>query len=159
MLTRLGNVLEKAYYITGGLFFLIFIITILFQVFARNILSGTYVWTDEVAMFCFIWSVFLGAAVGFRKGIHYVVEIFPAPYTRINGALRFIALLLCVPLVWVFIKHGMDYAQMGWRRQSFSIGFPMFYQSVALPLSAIAMAFFTVELVVRDVRSLFRFGE
>ncbi len=155
MLTKLNSGIERLCYVAGGTCFLIFILCVLFQILSRNLLPGSYVWTDEVAMFCFVWSVFLGAAVGFRKGVHYVVEILPAHFERSNLALALLALVLCLPVIWVLIVNGWSYADMSWRRYSFSLGFPMFYQNVVIAVAGAAMMLFAIELIVRTATRLF----
>ncbi|MFV0332764.1 MAG: TRAP transporter small permease [Tropicimonas sp.] len=155
MLRSFNSVIERICYVAGGAFFLAFILCVLFQIASRNLLPGTFVWTDEVAMFCFVWSVFLGAAVGVRRGVHYVVEILPAHFRRTNLALTLLALILCLPLIRVLVINGWSYADMSWRRYSFSLGFPMFYQNVVVAVSGAAMALFSVELIVETYRRLF----
>lgn len=155
MLTKFNAGLERLLYVVGGAFFLTFIACVLFQIAARNLLSGTFIWTDEIAMFCFIWTVFLGSAVGYRRGVHYVVEVLPASFTRTNLALALLALFLCLPLIWVLAINGWTYANMSWRRFSFSLGLPMFYQNAAVAVAGAAMAIFSVELIVDTARRLF----
>lgn len=155
MLTRFNAGLERFFYLVGGAFFLAFILCVLFQIVARNSSLGTFVWTDEVAMFCFVWTVFLGSAVGYRRGVHYVVEVLPASFTRTNTALTLLALFLCLPVIWVLTVNGWTYAEMSWRRFSFSLGFPMFYQNAAVAVSGAAMAIFSLELIVATAGRLF----
>ncbi|MHC5654238.1 TRAP transporter small permease [Stappia sp.] len=154
MLSRVNSTIEKILTTVGGLLFATFIVVILFQVFARNFIAMSFVWTDELAMFCFIWTVFLGAAVGYRRGLHYVVEIFPEHFVRTNGVLKLLALVLGFPLIWVLATSGWDYAQLGWRRYSFSIGYPLFYQNICVALSGAVMILFTVEIAIRDLKAL-----
>lgn len=156
MIGKLNSAIERVLQIAAGLLFVTFIVTILFQVVARNFIAMSFVWTDEIAMFCFIWSVFLGAAIGYRHGLHYVVEVFPETWVRTNRALALVALVLGFPLIWVLATSGWDYAQMGWRRYSFSLGFPLFYQNVAVALSGAAMILFTLEILWRDVAVFLR---
>ena len=40
-------------------------------VFSRYVLQATFQWYDEVARLCFIWIVFLGAAVAVKRGMHF----------------------------------------------------------------------------------------
>src|SRR5258705_6801396 len=75
-------------------------------VFSRYVLASTFTWYDEIARACFVWVVFLGAAVGVKRGAHFrphlLVDRLPpglhrAP--RLFGRLVVIAVLLCpVPL-------------------------------------------------------------
>lgn len=154
MIGKLNGAIERVLQIAAGMLFATFIVTILFQVVARNFIAMSFVWTDEIAMFCFIWSVFLGAAIGYRHGLHYVVEVFPETWIRTNRVLALIALVLGFPLIWVLAVNGWDYAQMGWRRYSFSLGFPLFYQNVAVALSGAVMILFTLEILWRDLTAL-----
>tara|TARA_R110002124_G_scaffold149793_2_gene315963 strand:- start:11283 stop:11783 length:501 start_codon:yes stop_codon:yes gene_type:complete len=153
MLSKLNGLIETILKLAGGLLFAAFILIILFQVFARNFIAMSFVWTDEIAMFCFIWSVFIGAAVGYRHNLHYVVEIFPEDFVRTNKALKLVGLLLGFPLVWVLATGGWDYAQLGWRRYSFSLGYPIFYQNVVVALSGAVMVLFTIEIAIRDIKA------
>lgn len=155
MLRKINDLIEALLRVTGGLLFIAFITTILFQVIARNFIAMPFVWTDEIAMFCFIWSVFIGSAVGYRKGLHYLVEIFPENYVKINNLLKILALFLGFPLIYVLTTSGWDYAQLGWGRYSFSLGIPMFYQSIIVPICGIVMMLFSCELLVTNTRELF----
>ena len=51
-------------------------------VFSRYVMGRTFTWYDEIARLLFVWIVFLGAAVGVRRGAHFrlhlVVDRFPA---------------------------------------------------------------------------------
>src|SRR2546430_16974128 len=40
-------------------------------VFSRYVLVRTFTWYDEIARICFVWAVFLGAAVGVRRHTHF----------------------------------------------------------------------------------------
>ena len=44
-------------------------------VFSRYVLQATFSWYDEVARLCFIWIVFLGAAVAVRRGMHFRMRL------------------------------------------------------------------------------------
>ncbi|WP_421952950.1 TRAP transporter small permease [Pelagibacterium sp.] len=158
MLIKINDLVETILRVLGGLLFSTFIITVLFQVFARNFIAMSFVWTDEIAMFCFVWSVFVGTAIGYRQGLHYVVEIFPEYFIRTNKVLKLLALILGFPLIWVMATSGWDYAQLGWRRYSFSLGFPLFYQNVVVAISGATMILFTIEIGIRDILA-FRTGE
>jgi TRAP-type C4-dicarboxylate transport system permease small subunit len=128
MLHKFNSVVERVYFIAGGLFFLAFIACVLFQIASRNFLPGSFIWTDE-------------------RGAHYVVEIFPVHFVRSNLALTLLALVLCLPLIYVLATDGLTYAEMSWRRFSFSLGYPMFFQNIVVTVSGAAMAFFAIELV------------
>jgi len=56
----------------------ILIIPVSLQIFSRyTALIPSYIWTEELARFCFIWSIMLGAMIGIREGTHFVVDLWP----------------------------------------------------------------------------------
>ncbi len=48
------------------------------QIFSRYIgLIPRYIWTEEMARFCFIWIVLVGAMIAMREGTHFAVDLLP----------------------------------------------------------------------------------
>ncbi|WP_205648735.1 TRAP transporter small permease [Acuticoccus kandeliae] len=158
MLKRVNDVVEAVLLNVAAILFVLFIAIVFLQVMARNYLNLSLLWTDEVALLCFVWTVLLGAAVAVRKRLHYVVEILPASFVRANLALQLFAGLACLVLIYVMIVPGYTFADMGWRRYSISLRMPLYYLFLSFPVAGIAMALFTVEVFLDDVRS-FRRGE
>ena len=151
---RINDLIEGLYIGVATLLFAVFIGAIIWQVTARSLMQWSVRWTDEVALMCFVWAVFLGAAVALRRGVHYVVEIVPPERILACNLLRLFGSLACLPVIYVMIVHGQIYADMGWRRSSIALEIPLFYIFAAIPASGIAMAFFSVEVIVEDLRRL-----
>lgn len=59
----LNTLIERVFMLAAGTLFAVFVATIFHQVLARNLVMVSARRTDEVALMCFVWSVFLGAAV------------------------------------------------------------------------------------------------
>lgn len=150
----INDVLEKVLTFIAGSLFAAFILTVLYQVIARNYLKISVSWTDEVAMACFVWSVFIGAAIALRKRKHYVVDVFPSRYVMIQRSLRLFGSLACLPVIYVLIVNGNVLVDMGWSRRSVSLGTPMAYIFAAMPVAGIAMLLFSIETIREDVRML-----
>ena len=60
------------------------IVTLSAGVISRYLFNRPFFWTDEVARILLVWSIFIGAAMGFRKGsgtahigIDYLVSLLP----------------------------------------------------------------------------------
>lgn len=151
---RLNDLIETLFLLVSGTLFAVFITTILYQVLARSYLKISVAWSDEVAMACFIWSVFLGAAVALRRRSHYVIEMLPPRFAITNRALRLFGSLACLPLIYVLVVHGQILTDMGWGRRSVSLGTPMAYVFMAMPIAGVAMALFSLEVLYEDVRAL-----
>ena len=44
-------------------------------VFSRYVMHATFRWYDEVARLCFVWIIFLGAAVAVRRRLHFRMHL------------------------------------------------------------------------------------
>src|SRR5688572_10039891 len=74
------------------------------QIFSRYTeLIPSYIWTEEMARFCFIWSIMLGAMVGIRESTHFVVDLWPAMNARAQAAVRIVASLFVLVFACVFL--------------------------------------------------------
>lgn len=132
----------------------IFTCLVIFQVLARNYLRISVPWTDEMALIFFVWSVMLGAAVGVRKRVHYLVDLFSASWVRLNVVMDIIANILIVIVILVLLWGGVIYFQMGLSRNFNSIIFTMSWLFISLPISAVCMLFFTAENIISDLGRL-----
>ncbi|MCB8887743.1 TRAP transporter small permease [Vreelandella malpeensis] len=150
----INDVLERLLAVIAGSLFAIFILTVLYQVVARSFLKISVSWTDEIAMACFIWAVFLGAAVALRRRRHYVVDVFPAHFRLTQRSLRLFGSLACLPVIYVLIVNGNVLVDMGWNRRSVALGTPMAYVFAAMPVAGIAMLAFSIEVIVDDIKAL-----
>jgi TRAP-type C4-dicarboxylate transport system permease small subunit len=154
VLRALNTVIEWMLLLVAGGLFTVFIGTIFYQVVARNWLSVSAGWTDEVALMCFVWSVFLGAAVAVRRRAHYVVDILPDNWVNTTNALRLFGALACLPVVYVLIVNGAIFTDMGWRRASVALQLPLAWVFMAIPVAGVAMALFSLEVIMDDIQRL-----
>src|SRR5687768_18495786 len=88
----------------------VLIIPVSLQIFSRYTeLIPSYIWTEELARFCFIWSIMLGAMVGIREGTHFVVDLWPPMNPRAQAALRLVASVFVLAFALVFVWWGIDF--------------------------------------------------
>ena len=73
MLKKVNDRIEQLLLTIGFLLLGTFIVVVLLKVVIRNFFHVPMMWADEVAVLCFIWTVFLGAAIAVRRKIHYTV--------------------------------------------------------------------------------------
>src|SRR5918994_145753 len=62
--------------IAGILLIALMVVTITVQVVTRYAFGQPLVWVEELATYSFIWSVFLGAALGLKEMRHIRIESF-----------------------------------------------------------------------------------
>ena len=132
----------------------IFSCIVIFQVLARNYLLISVPWTDEMAVIFFVWSVMAGAAIGVRKRVHYLVDIFPASYVRVNAVLDMAANILVFLAIIVLFHGGVVYFKMGMSRNFNSVIITMAWLFISLPISAGCMFLFMLENFLGDVKRI-----
>jgi len=73
---RLLTVIARVERALGVLLLSTIVITITIQVITRYVFGQPLVWVEELAGYCFIWGVFLGAAVGMKELRHIRIDTF-----------------------------------------------------------------------------------
>src|ERR1044072_4649651 len=54
------------------------VIPVSLQIFSRYTeLIPSYIWTEEMARFMFIWTIMIGAMIGVRESTHFEVDVWP----------------------------------------------------------------------------------
>ena len=61
------DVLQKIQTVVGSIFLTIFLVTVVIQMLTRY-LGISAIWTEDVAMYSFIWSIFMGASIDSLEG-------------------------------------------------------------------------------------------
>lgn len=95
-----------------GLFWLLGL-TVFYQFFTRYALNDSAAWTEEIARYFLIATVFIGAGIGVRKNNHIQVDFFyrvlPAPLMRGMAVLvdivRIVFLVAGVVLTWQLMQR------------------------------------------------------
>lgn len=151
MLEKINDLIEKISLTVGFILLSTFIIVVLAKVVVRNYLKIPMMWADEVAVICFIWTVFLGAAVAVRHKLHYTVDLAPSK-VKLNLSLDIVSHLIVLSLIYVMVFHGYSFMLMGLSRFSTVLSLPLAYTFAAIPVSGLFMFFFTVEQFIKDVK-------
>src|SRR5687767_13617631 len=67
----------------------ILVIPVSLQIFSRYTeLIPSYIWTEELARFMFIWTIMVGAMVGVREATHFEVDLWPQLSLRGEAAVK-----------------------------------------------------------------------
>src|ERR1700755_2431607 len=70
----------------------ILIIPVTLQIISRyTALIPSYIWTEELSRFLFIWMVMLGAMIGVRERTHFEVDVWPTLSPRREALLRIVS--------------------------------------------------------------------
>ena len=114
----------------------VLIIPVSLQIFSRyTALIPSYIWTEELARFCFIWSILLGAMVGIREGTHFVVDLWPPLNARAQAAIRLGASVFVLVFAVVFLWWGIDFTRFALNRISELAELPLWTIHLPWPLA------------------------
>jgi TRAP-type C4-dicarboxylate transport system permease small subunit len=133
----------------------ILVIPVSLQIFSRYTeLIPSYIWTEEMARFFFIWSIMIGAMVGIRESTHFVVDLWPAMNPRAQAALRLVSAVFVLIFAAAFVWWGIDFTRFAFNRISELAELPLWYIHVAWPLAGLTWIAFLGEQMWDDVRVL-----
>jgi TRAP-type C4-dicarboxylate transport system permease small subunit len=133
----------------------VLLVPVSLQIFSRYTeLIPSYIWTEEMARFLFVWMIMIGAMVGVREGGHFDVDLWPELSPRTNAALRIVSNTFVLVFALVFIWYGIRFVKFGWDQNSELAELPMLYIFTAWPLAGLTWVLFLGEWFVRDLRTL-----
>ncbi len=117
-----------------------------------------YIWTEEVARFCLMWLIMLGATIAVRDGTHFDVDVLPTPKTAQGRAMGRLLVHVAMFLVaLIFIGFGWRFAMFGYDQSSEMTGINMLSIHIAWPLAGILWFLFLLEKMLDDLK-LYREG-
>ena len=129
------------------------ILPIVVQIVSRfSPLIPHFIWTEEIARFCFIWVIMIGAMIGVRDGAHFHLDLFSEPRNpraRAVGRLWAHTAMLLVALT--FVGFGYRFAMFGWAQASELTGLNMLTIHVAWPVAGLVFMLFLGEKIRDDV--------
>jgi TRAP-type transport system small permease protein len=133
----------------------ILVIPVSLQIFSRyTALIPSYIWTEEMARFLFIWMIMIGAMLGIREGTHFEVDVWPRMRPRPQSALNLVVGVAVLVLALVFVWAGIEFTRFAWNRISELAELPLWLIHVAWPLTGATWLVFQGEKMVDNYRIL-----
>ena len=124
----------------------ILVIPVTIQIFSRyTALIPSWIWTEELSRFLFVWMVMLGAMVGVREHTHFEVDVWPELGPRANALLRIVSGLGVLVFALVFVWWGIQFVRFGWDQTSELAELPMTYIFIAWPVTGLVWVLFVAE--------------
>ncbi len=146
LLTKVNCIIERCLRFLiilslGSMLALIFI-----QVVSRYVFHNSLTFSEELARYLFVWTVFLGIPVVQRMGGHMTVGVITE---RISGkwlkVLRIIANLLFLTFMFIILQNGLLLSQKMAFQRSPAMQMSMSYVYYSIPVGAIASILITIE--------------
>src|SRR5437899_10941612 len=93
----------------------ILIIPVTLQIISRyTALIPSWIWTEELSRFLFIWMVMLGAMIGIREHSHFEVDLWPDLPRKPAALLRIISHLSVLGSALGLVGWGFEFVRFGW---------------------------------------------
>jgi TRAP-type transport system small permease protein len=135
----------------------ILIVPVTLQIVSRyTALIPSWIWTEELSRFLFIWMVMLGAMIAVRDGTHFVVDVLPPLRPRAAALVNIVSELFVLVFALVFIGWGIEFVRFGWDQHSELAELPMVFIFMAWPVAGITWALFLGESLLANFRLLSR---
>ncbi|MBR2209296.1 MAG: TRAP transporter small permease subunit [Synergistaceae bacterium] len=116
---KLIDGLQKLQILIGGLFLLIFLVTVVYQIICRY-MGIAAMWTEDVSMYSFIWAVFMGAAAMVHSNAHFAFTSMmdamksEKKKTFLQIIINLIVLTFCVLMIFYGYKAAKQFWNFRW---------------------------------------------
>ena len=124
----------------------ILIIPVTLQIISRyTALIPSWIWTEELSRFLFIWMIMLGAMIGLREGSHFLVDLWPELAPRPAAILQIVSNVFILAFALVFVWWGIQFVRFGWDQTSELAELPMTFIFIAWPVTGAVWVVFVAE--------------
>jgi TRAP-type C4-dicarboxylate transport system permease small subunit len=114
-------------------------------VFSRYVLQATFQWYDEVARLCFVWIIFLGAAVAVRRGLHFRLRLLVGRLSpTLQARADTFATLVVIAFSALLVAGGVSIAPLAQRQMTDALEVSMLWFYAAIPVGGCLMALYAL---------------
>lgn len=145
-MNALKTVMDRILYWITALLFTLLVVTVIWQVFARQVLDSPAVWTDEAVRMAFVWLGLFASAMVFGERGHiameFVVRRFSGPVQKaVALAVQALVLLFAVVvMVWGGLRAALNAWELGLSVLPFSFG----QMYLVLPIAGAIIVFYSL---------------
>ena len=133
----------------------ILVIPVTLQIISRYTpFIPSYIWTEEMARFLFIWTIMVGAMIGVRESTHFEVDVWPQLSGRGEATVRLLGRLGVLAAALVFVWAGLEFTKFAWNRISELAELPLWLIHVAWPVTGLTWIVFLGEQVLDDLKTI-----
>jgi len=151
------KIIEKTQMTIGVITLSIFFIAIIIQIVSRHI-GIAIIWTEEVANYSFIWSIFMGASVMVYQREHFSFDFLTIRMTGKKKSILMIVIDIFILLFSVAILYyGIEAAITFWNYNWVALPeMKMGYVWISLPIMGFTMAVYTISHLFNSFKELKR---
>jgi TRAP-type C4-dicarboxylate transport system permease small subunit len=114
-------------------------------VFSRYVMQATFKWYDEVARLCFVWIIFLGAAVAVRRRLHFRMHLLVDRFKPgARRAIERVVILTVIGFGAILVAGGLRIAPIAHRQLTDALEISQLWFFAALPVGGALMILFAL---------------
>jgi TRAP-type C4-dicarboxylate transport system permease small subunit len=122
--------------------------SVFIQVVLRYGANFSFLGSEELTRFMLTWFIFLSAAVGLDRNLHFEVDTFIRKFPPLARRLSlWLGQLIVLSVLFVFLIKGIELTQRNWRQLSSAMQVPMSFANAAIPVAALLM----IGVILREV--------
>lgn len=152
-LLQLAAILEGAATILGAVALGVLTAVVIAEVIARYVFNAPIIWSNEVATYLFIYSVFFGGSVALKRrelmDVRILRERSPVTAQWAMGLLVHLA-ILGFTLVGIFYSGILILTSLRTGTISPALGIPMLYVYLPIPLGFALMGIFSLTNLLQE---------
>jgi len=119
-----------------------------------------YIWTEEVARFCFVWIIMIGAMIAVREDTHFDVDLLPHSKTKRGQGIQSLIVHLSIGIMGgFFCYYGFIFTQFGIIQNSEMSGINMATIYISFPIAGLTWLIFLVEKLRDDFKLIRQLDE
>jgi len=154
MLKKLADAVEKIQISFSVILFVVFLLCVVVQILTRYVPFIKITWTEEVAVYAFIWTILMGAAVELKRNEHFAFEVLRGSLKgNAKLALEVIIYLLltvfCIYVTWCGTKLVTQF--WSWSLTSLP-KVSQRYTWSALVVSGATMTLYSISNMLEEIR-------
>jgi len=137
--------------IIAGVLLVVISVVVFLEVIYRYIIQAPLPWTQEVAIFAFVWYCLLCAAVGVKYRLHFALEFLVSRLPKqLQRAIRVLVVLSTSGVLVVLVWAGMAIVVLNSGQRSPILDMPMSIPYLSVPVSATLMLLYLWRDLVRE---------
>ncbi|MGH0052599.1 MAG: TRAP transporter small permease [Sphaerochaetaceae bacterium] len=126
---------------------------VMLNVFTRYFLKTGIYWTEEVATACFVWSVFIGAAAGYKHRAHVGVDMLVNLCPPKTKKLITILVDLILLLINGYITYiAVIYISLSYKKPTPVLGISTAYISSSILVGFALTTIYSVYFLIKDFK-------
>lgn len=133
----------------------VLVVPVSLQIFSRYTDAiPAYIWTEELARFCLVYAVMLGAMLAVREGTHFTVDVFPRLSPRSEAKVELLSGAFVVVFALVLLWWGWEFTEFAIYRISELAELPLWLIHMAWPIAGLVWLLFQTERMADAAQAL-----